>query len=399
MFQDETGSRGSSRRSPNALGVDKGNEWRPVFVVGVPRSGTTLLQSVLSKGRDTYSMPETHFFEALLPGLSLRVNDPIGAAEVEQALDQAFKLMNLRIEGANRAKLVELAEKGSLNCRQLFMHFVEKYRPAEDHGRIMRPLEKTPGHVQHLYDIVDAFPLAKFVHIVREPKNAISSLLKIPFVKAHWLIWHCVRWNATLAYVEQFSEEYPGSILTVKYEDLVTESRRTVAEVCAFLEIEYSDEMLINEQQSEDRPLILDRETWKRDARGPMVANQPDAWRERISEAHGWFIERLTKRRSARYGYRATASPGLWLKVATWQRQWRYLRYNPQEMGVSLWLLDRCIEMGGVGPARRLAMGLAVGDVRMLEQGRVRTALRGSRQVGYKAAQNGSSPYLVDDRG
>lgn len=42
----------------------------PIFVVGVPRSGTTLLQSLLSAHSSTYSLPETHFFPTILPRLS-----------------------------------------------------------------------------------------------------------------------------------------------------------------------------------------------------------------------------------------------------------------------------------------------------------------------------------------
>jgi Sulfotransferase family len=44
---------------------------RPIFVVGCPRSGTTLVQCILSASSQAFSLPETHFFSFVLPELGL----------------------------------------------------------------------------------------------------------------------------------------------------------------------------------------------------------------------------------------------------------------------------------------------------------------------------------------
>ena len=48
---------------------------RPVFVVGCPRSGTTLVQCILSASSSAFSLPETHFFSWVLPTLGVQPKD------------------------------------------------------------------------------------------------------------------------------------------------------------------------------------------------------------------------------------------------------------------------------------------------------------------------------------
>jgi hypothetical protein len=344
-------------------------------------------------------MPETHYFEQVLPKLHRSAGDLLSGNELIRALTNLASLMDLHVDDGTRLSLVELGDAGLLSGRGLFEFVMEGYRPAEDRQRQLRPIEKTPGHVQHLDEILAAYPKAKFVHILREPKNAISSLLKTPFVPTRWLVWHCARWNATLGYVGRFAANNPDALLTVKYEDVVGNGAITVAKVCEFLGIAYREAMLNGSGHAQERPLMLEQETWKRKARGPMLANRPEAWREHISEGDGWFIEQLTRRRSALYGYRGGAGPGLREKAATWRRQWRFMHYNSQEKGVGLWLTDKCLEMGEVEPARQLAMGLVAGDIRMLGQARVRAALLGAVQVRRSKDQQDSSADLVNKGG
>src|SRR4051794_7029657 len=50
---------------------------RPIFVVGAPRSGTTLVQCILSANSQAYSLPETHFFSVVLPALGVDFDAPL----------------------------------------------------------------------------------------------------------------------------------------------------------------------------------------------------------------------------------------------------------------------------------------------------------------------------------
>src|SRR5262249_28338226 len=115
---------------------------RPVFVVGCPRSGTTLVQCILSASSHAFSLPETHFFSEVAPDL-------LGRPDLS-ALDE-------------------------------FIEQVEAHRPDTDTARTLRAVEKTPRHVLHLDTIDACFPDALFINVVRDPIDVASSLRGVPW--------------------------------------------------------------------------------------------------------------------------------------------------------------------------------------------------------------------------
>src|SRR5689334_3316709 len=125
---------------------------RPIFVVGCPRSGTTLVQCILSASSQAFSLPETHFFSYVLPGLGGDPNQMLEAsdlAEVRAALERE----------ANLSLPADIYRPGT--ALDVFVNIVEHYRPSAD----LRAVEKTPRHVLHLPTIAACFPDACFVNV------------------------------------------------------------------------------------------------------------------------------------------------------------------------------------------------------------------------------------------
>src|ERR1700687_1396500 len=60
---------------------------RPIFVVGCPRSGTTLVQCILSASSHAFSLPETHFFSYVLRYIGAIPSTRIGPEQIEAARD------------------------------------------------------------------------------------------------------------------------------------------------------------------------------------------------------------------------------------------------------------------------------------------------------------------------
>src|SRR5204863_639082 len=96
---------------------------RPIFVVGCPRSGTTLVQCILSASSHAFSLPETHFFTYVLPALG---GDP---ARTLDTADLATAREMLETE-ANLALPDDVFRAGT--ALELFVAIVEHYRPAAD---------------------------------------------------------------------------------------------------------------------------------------------------------------------------------------------------------------------------------------------------------------------------
>src|SRR5215813_14115347 len=116
---------------------------RPIFVVGCPRSGTTLVQCILSASSQAFSLPETHFFSYVAPRPSLHVS-----SDDLRAMRSALELE------ADLPPLPEvwrsLEKRRELSALDVFVALIEYFRPASDTAHRLRAIEKTPRHVLHL---------------------------------------------------------------------------------------------------------------------------------------------------------------------------------------------------------------------------------------------------------
>ncbi|WP_161786463.1 sulfotransferase [Methylobacter sp. BBA5.1] len=147
----------------------------PIFVVGYPRSGTTLLQSKLMTQNGIVSLPETHFFSIVRNKLRV-IDDKIRP----DCLKDAFFTLRERLPFSVEAEqyLTQLAENSQLSPKMMFEaivvdNLVDNYSLSEIQRS--RFLEKTPDHVERLEIIFRNYPDAKVVNIVRHPEKAILS--------------------------------------------------------------------------------------------------------------------------------------------------------------------------------------------------------------------------------
>ncbi|MCF7822761.1 MAG: sulfotransferase [Candidatus Marinimicrobia bacterium] len=238
----------------------------PIFVVGFPRSGTTLLQSVLATQTNLFSFPETHFFTStirliktgksgfVLPGC-------LGSVISDMRLHTGHTLATQTIEKLNsQAK----ADTLSVKCifETLVIELLNKQQGEEDLASI-RWIEKTPGHIKHLETIQSFYPEAKFIEIIRNPLNAIYSFReKLPDSKLHTLPALAHQWKNSRELFKKYSAANPDRAYSTRYEDLLTKTNSSLAGMSDFLNI-HIDVNKLNKLPLVARNIVLDQETWK----------------------------------------------------------------------------------------------------------------------------------------
>ena len=129
----------------------------PVFVVGPPRSGTTVLQRALRRHPDLWGGPETHF---LLP--LLRALPEVHAYADREPAEEFF----LPAEGISLGELT-----------RSIGHGVAELIASRSGGR--RWVDHTPSYVLELPSLVDMFPDCKVLFMVRDGRDATESALRI----------------------------------------------------------------------------------------------------------------------------------------------------------------------------------------------------------------------------
>lgn len=152
-----------------------------IFVVGCPRSGTTLVQAMLARHPDVFSLRETHFFEALFGDIGMRWGD-LGALSTRRWYHH--RMGWARSTGRRRLRQLEDAwlpsrrrtpvPRGWLACGRRYVALLDA--AARAHQRT-HWVEKTPNHLLFIDEIERCAPGARFVHVLRNGMDVVASVV------------------------------------------------------------------------------------------------------------------------------------------------------------------------------------------------------------------------------
>ena len=153
----------------------------PFFIIGSPRSGTTLLERMLNRHSQIFIPPETEFFHALRYALS----------DKERAIENPKKFLDfaaayskwqaLKLIGITDADLRDIANHSS-NYRDFFLLLLGKLAGRARKTNSIFIGEKSPLHLHHTSLIRQLFPTARFIATVRDGRAVVVSRMKHP----HW---------------------------------------------------------------------------------------------------------------------------------------------------------------------------------------------------------------------
>ena len=213
----------------------------PLILLGVSRSGTTLLRVILDRSPGI-AIPDESFF---VPLLARRHGQRIDA---ERFLDDVARIPTVRDWGVSVADVAGRVRTGMPTGVAITAIF-EAY--AEGAGKL-RWGDKTPMYMRHLELLDRLFADAQYVHLVRDGRDAALSFLQMPegtFTRtwAHPATpeqFACL-WRREVADARSLGRRVGASRYhEVRYEDLVAEPEATVRAICAFAAIPFEPAML-----------------------------------------------------------------------------------------------------------------------------------------------------------
>lgn len=278
-----------------------------IFIVGVGRSGTSLLQSMLHAHPEIAFLPETHFFRRY-------VARPLHRRRHEQAGAAAFRSTLTNDEEYHRAGispseiLKPFLEGGrDLDVVEAYARLLERYRVQKGATVVGA---KDPRLIDYLDVLHRAFPEASVLHIVRDPRDVLLSRMKADWSagRPDWL--HALTYRAQIRRGRQqgrkcFRERY----MEVQYEKLLTDPEQALHAVAEHIGIPYSDAMLAFGSAAQE--LVDERErAWKKETMGPLLTANKEKWRDGLSRQQVRMVEAVCERAFRWFDYeRAGLSP------------------------------------------------------------------------------------------
>ncbi|MGH2967790.1 MAG: sulfotransferase family protein [Solirubrobacteraceae bacterium] len=269
-----------------------------VFIVGCPRSGTTLLRRIVDAHPEIAITRETHWIPELIR--DGRCVDPHGRTtrELPAVLESHPKFATL---GIDHDLLERLAADARLSYPALVRALFDHYGAARGKRLVG---DKTPGYVSEIALLHGLFPRARFVHLVRDGRDVCLSALgwerkaeqfrrRFPTwedapaaTAALWWRWHVLHGRGA------GRELGPDLYHELRYEALVAQPERECRRLCDFLGLAFDTAMLrFHEGRTRHEPGLSAKRAWLpptpglRDWRTQMPDDQVEAFEAAAGDA------------------------------------------------------------------------------------------------------------------
>jgi predicted Zn-dependent protease len=202
---------------------DSTSEDVPIFIVGMPRSGTTLVERIISQCEGVRSAEETYDFTLAFSSV---INDYIAANR-----DRNLNPLSAALE-VNYNEVADKYLDGMLGMLGKADHY----------------LDKTPFNFLYCGLIKKAFPRARILHLVRDPMDTCYAVFKTLFDKAYYYSYDLGELADYFIGYRQLMDHWhnlmPDAILDVNYEELVSSPLDVSKQIADYVGLAWSKELI-----------------------------------------------------------------------------------------------------------------------------------------------------------
>ena len=238
---------------------------KPIFVVGHPRSGTSLFAAMLDRHSKVAVPPETSYFFSssfekrffntqaeLIKSIShvISITPNISVADID------IKLMN-----------------GRYDSLMAFNQILKKFA---EYNNKQRWAEKSPWHLRKIPEIINNYPDARIVIILRDGRDCAESCVKAKFLKRS-REWYLTTWLYAVNLGKFYLQKYPTNTRLVTYEDLIYKPAEVFKSLRDFLSIDYEENQL--DHTRETNTFSERNEPHKNLVNKPLDSSRVYAWK------------------------------------------------------------------------------------------------------------------------
>lgn len=278
-------------------------EQSPIFVVGMPRSGTTLMRFMLCAHPAISIAPETNYLNRWMRFFSHL--DFTNRKHFEIFWEEFRSIEMFRAFDINPdATYDRILAAGSHDHRTVFSCIAQEYAAGKNKQRWG---EKTPKHELHLDLLLQWYPQARVFYMLRDPRAVTLSRLGQSDTSS-FVHSHAERWRKSARSARIWAED--ERIQVVYYEKLVLDPEPILRKACEFLNEDFAPAMI-------DRTDVSGYVLYPRDAAGkkalPVLGKlnpaSLDKWRSGLSQGQVSVVQHIAGDEMRRHGYSLIGSP------------------------------------------------------------------------------------------
>lgn len=332
---------------PPRIGIETSKRG-PVFITGTSRSGTTLMAQCLRQHADIWIAPETHYFDDLRLRMAGRESSPLSDDDRRLCEDYFEGILRGLYGTAQSASLLQREREEGADQRDMVRNFSrEELRAFADNsgegadayfegfcryvaagnGRTVWG-EKTPRHAFCLPTLLERYPEANVIHMVRDPRAVTASYRRFHAVRSrvggtdarsehgdtdakrvqrsyHPAI-QAMLWKSAYAKAGEARDRFgEDRVLLVRYEDFVAEGQACLERIAVWLGLDeaafdLTDLSVVNSSHAANK------------SRAGISSDSVERWRDDLPASEIALVQQVCRGTLRRAGYdlsRAGASP------------------------------------------------------------------------------------------
>lgn len=265
------------------------------FILGIGRSGTSILTKLLNSYKDVHCMPEANFILFFLQKFGSKKS--FSSKEIHQifieielySYSHPWVGWDFGIKEAKENILCKLNQKKQITFEELSILIYSQFKVKNlDKSSSNIIIDKNPSYTIFAEKISKYFPNAKFIWIIRDYRANILSRKQSVFLKSPNIAFNAIRWKIYNKAAYKFYKKNPEKVILVKYEDLV-QNATSLNKILDFLqidntkkEIEKTQELDLENFKIEDR---FKERFYKKysDLNKVINTNRIQSWKEQLS--------------------------------------------------------------------------------------------------------------------
>lgn len=256
---------------------------QPIFVIGIGRSGTTLLTTMLNAHSNICFPPEAMLLKHYVCRPRIHKIFIQHKRKFFNLLDKDSSFNSLGM----KAKRI-MRNKNNFGLKEYYQAMLTKYAKSKNKSLVG---DTYPRNMEILPEIRYLFPNAYIIHIIRDPRDIIASKLKTWWGQRRSLISHIgiTREILSLA-VEQGHKLFDQNYYELRYEDLLSNPKKKLHEICKVIGVDYEENML-NFQRSASEIIQTYEMNFKSYNLKPLVRNNTQKWKKDLNRFSVVLIE------------------------------------------------------------------------------------------------------------
>ena len=281
----------------------------PFFIIGNPRSGTTLLRLMLTSHPSLVVPPEGGFAIHLH---SMYRDFSGDISHIEEFVMDVLAAKKMEEWGLSKDGLVQhIIENEPCNYRDLVALVYEFYSLSLG-WEIEMWGDKNNYYLHHIVELQEIFPQAKFIHIVRDGRDVACSYRDLATTTGKYapqlpnsVTSAAYQWKENLAkIIGSFAAIGLENVYEIRYEDLVLNAESELTNLCDFLGVKYSSEMM--KYNELNRKLELEPEIylrWKQKTNEGLDSSRVNRWKTGMFAEDAFIFEKIAGDYLIRYRY------------------------------------------------------------------------------------------------